>query len=135
MHAASSLTPKMTLSLGSATLAVARLAVDAPIPQWALNRMEFCSISRTQDELSIVCEESAVPAGAKSEMGWRAFKIEGPLDFGLTGVLASVATPLAKANISIFVVSTFDTDYVLVKQDRVAAAAVALRGAGHTVRT
>ncbi|MGO4381674.1 ACT domain-containing protein [Pseudoduganella sp. RAF53_2] len=135
MHAASSLTPKMNLSLGKSTLAVARLAVDADIPQWALGKMEFCSISRTQDELSIVCDENAVPAGMKAEMGWRALKIDGPLDFGLTGILASVATPLAKAGISIFVVSTFDTDYVLVKQDRVAAAAVALRGAGHTVRT
>lgn len=126
--------PRMNLSLSQERLTVCQLAADAPIPTWAGTAKAFVSISRTKEELSIVCAEGLVPAGIKQEAGWRMFKIEGPLDFGLTGILASVLDPLAKAGISIFSISTFNTDYVLVKQDKADAAVAALRAAGHTVK-
>jgi hypothetical protein len=96
---------------------------------------EFTSITRTADELSVVCSESAVPQGAECETGWRILKIEGPLDFALTGILLSVAKPLADAGVSIFTVSTYDTDYVMVKEQDIDKAMRALTAAGHRVRT
>jgi hypothetical protein len=111
-------------------LAVCRLAADDAFPAW-LPARGFVSVTRTAGELSIVCAQDAVPAGLRCEPGWRALAVEGPLDFGLTGVLASIAAPLAEAGISIFAISTFDTDYVLVKDERLNEAAEALRRAGH----
>jgi uncharacterized protein len=125
---------EMNLSLTPDRLTVCRLAPDAPIPAWAADAKAFVSITRTADELSIVCAVSLAPADVKKESGWRAFKIEGPLDFGLTGILASVLAPLAQAKISIFAISTYNTDYILVKADKVEAATAALRAAGHGVR-
>ena len=124
----------MKLSLGQERLAVCQLASDAFIPAWVSALPGFCSITRTGEELSIVCPEKVVPAGVKQETGWRIFKVEGPLDFGLTGVLAAVAAPLAQAGISIFSIATFNTDYVLVKDTQVAEAVQALQAAGHIVR-
>jgi hypothetical protein len=89
-------------------------------------RQPFLSITRTADELSIVCEESLAPAGAKVQPGWRAFKVEGPLDFSLTGIMATLAAPLATAKISLFAVATFDTDYLLVSERDLEAAIAAL---------
>lgn len=82
-----------------------------------------------------MCEEAAVPAEIHCEPGWRALGVEGPLDFGLTGVLSSIAQPLADAGVSIFAVSTFDTDYVLVRESSLVAAVRALEGAGHVVES
>ena len=82
----------------------------------------------------MVCPESAMPEGAKREGGWRVLKITGPLDFSLTGILVSVAKPLAEAGVSIFAVSTFDTDYVLVKEENLEKALRALTLAGHVVK-
>jgi hypothetical protein len=121
----------LTLSVLPETLAICRLDRDAAIPAWAMG--EFVSITRTTDELSIVCDERAVPSGVKADRGWRALKIAGPLDLALTGVLASIAVPLAEAKINIFAISTFDTDYVLVKAERLDQAVGALRSAGHRV--
>jgi hypothetical protein len=112
--------------------AICRLAPDAAIPGWA-TAGSFFSITRTPEELSIVSVESAIPADVPCESGWRAFKVAGPLDFALTGVLASIAKPLAEAGISIFAVSTFETDYVLVKGGRVGDAVRSLERAGHQV--
>ncbi|MFZ5494770.1 MAG: ACT domain-containing protein [Verrucomicrobiota bacterium] len=123
----------MNLSLSQEHLTVCQLAAEAPIPEWAATARSFVSITRTKEELSIVCTEDLPPSAVKQESGWRMFKIEGPLDFGLTGILASVLDPLAKAGVSIFAISTFNTDYVLVKADRVDAAIHALRAAGHAV--
>ena len=106
--------PTLTLTVMPGRLAVCRLDPQAAVLDWAL-RGDFCSIARTTDELSIVCNEAGVPEGVLCERPWAALKVEGPLDFSLTGVLASLAQPLAEANISIFVVSTYDTDYLLVK--------------------
>lgn len=110
------------------TLTICRLGPDATIPPWATG--SFLSATRTPDELSLVCDEAAVPDGVRAERGWRALQVEGPLDFGLTGVLAGLATPLAAAGIPIFAISTFDTDWLLVPGPRLDAALDALRRAG-----
>ncbi len=109
-----------------------RMDRDGGVPAWAM-RGDFSSITRTDDELSIVCPESAVPVGVRAERGWRALRVAGVLDFSLVGVLASLAVPLAGAGINLFAVSTFDTDYLLVREPDLARAVAALRGAGHEV--
>lgn len=110
--------------------AVCRLAPDAPIPALS-DTASFLSITRTDDELSIVCAADHVPENAKCEFSWICFKLEGPFPFNLTGVLASFLDPLASAGIPIFAVSTFDTDYVMVRDESVTATLTALRDAGH----
>lgn len=114
------------------TLAVARLAPELPIPAWA-GTGSFFSITRTPNELSIVAEQSRVPAEFRVERDWRALRVRGTLDFGLTGVLSSLAAPLAARGISLFAVSTFDTDYLLVKNERLSDAVSALTDAGHRI--
>jgi hypothetical protein len=116
-------------------VAVCRLAHNAPIPSWALEEKFFCVV-RTRDELSIVCPEKAciarqMPNGAAIEPGWIALQLEGPFPFSMTGVLASFLQPLAEAQIPIFAISTFDTDYVLIKQKDVERVLMALAKAGH----
>jgi len=120
----------LTLSLLPGTYMICRLDPEAIIPDWA-KAGGFISITRTSDELSIVCAEANVPEGVKADRGWRCFKVEGPLDLSLTGVLASLANPLAEARINIFALSTFDTDYLLVKEDNVSRAAEVLIRSGH----
>lgn len=129
------MTPKalLTLSILRDRFAICRLEPKAPIPSWAVDA-EFSSITRTADELSIVCLERNVPAGVTFEPGWRAFKFEGPLDFALTGIVASVAEPLADAGVAIFPIATYETDYVLVKEQQLEAAIHALNSYGHAVR-
>lgn len=122
----------MKLTVLSQTFTVCRLDAGAAIPAWA-SQGNFFSTTRTNDELSVVCESSQVPANVKSEKDWRAFKVQGPLEFSLTGILAALANPLAQAGISIFAVSTFDTDYVLVKSENLDAAISTLTRAGHEV--
>ena len=118
----------------SETLAIARLAADAPVPEWVAGR-DFISVVRTPRELSIVCRDDAVPAThAEVQRGFRALAVVGTLDFTLTGIVASLAAPLAAAGISIFGISTYDTDHILVREDRLADAAAVLAAAGHTVR-
>ncbi|MGE3275165.1 MAG: ACT domain-containing protein [Vicinamibacterales bacterium] len=121
----------LTLRTLGGRLAVARLAADSPLPGW-VPATGFLSISRTARELSVVCDEAAVPPEVVAERGWRALEVEGPLDFGLTGVLASLAGPLAGAGVSIFAVSTYDTDYILVREAALGTARRALEAAGHT---
>lgn len=113
-------------------LAVCRLEPDVAPPEWAMGGALW-SLTRTGDELSVVCEEGLAPEGVRREAGWRALMVAGPLEFTLTGVLSAIAAPLAAAGVSIFAVSTFDTDYVLVKEERLADAVAALRAAGLTV--
>ncbi len=125
--------PQMNLTLLPGRVSVCRLPSQAAVPEWANAKGTFSSTTRTSDELSIVCAEGVVPEGVKQESGWRVLKIEGPLDFGLTGILVSVVDPLNKAGISILAVSTFDTDYVMVKDQKVEKALQALKAAGHTV--
>jgi len=120
----------LNLSLLPGTFMICRLGAESIIPDWA-NAGGLTSITRTSDELSIVCAEANVPEGVKSDRGWRCFKVEGPLDLSLTGVLASLANPLAEARINIFALSTFDTDYLLVKEDKASRAAEVLIQSGH----
>ena len=94
---------------------------------------EFFSLTRTEDEVSVVCATGEEPDGARCNGPWRALAVEGPLDFSLVGVLAALAVPLATAGISIFAISTFDTDYVLVREERLGDAVASLRSEGHTV--
>lgn len=112
-------------------LAVCRLDPMDTVPGWVAG--DLVSVTRTDAELSIVCAADAVPIGTRVEGPFRALAVRGPLDFSLTGVLASLATPLAEANVPVFVLSTFDTDVVLVPVDRVEAAVQALDRAGHVV--
>ena len=93
------------------------------------------SITRTADEVSIVCPESVVPDGVIAERGWRVLKLRGPFAFDDVGILASFAAPLAAAGISLFAVSTFDTDYILIKSAALPAALTALRAAGHVLES
>jgi hypothetical protein len=113
--------------------AVCRLHAESAVPAWAEGG-SFFSATRTREELSIVCEEEAVPEGVKAERGWAALKLHGPIPFGTTGVLASLTAPLAEAGISLFALSTYDTDYLLVKAESLAEAVSALRKAGFEIR-
>lgn len=122
----------MRLAVLPGALAVCRLSPDAGLADW-MQAGPLASITRTADELSVVCAESAVPPEVRREAGWRALRVDGPLAFSMTGVLAGLAVPLAEARIPIFAVSTFDTDWLLVKQDRLAEAVAALRQSGHEV--
>jgi hypothetical protein len=121
--------PRLQLSLLPDVLAVCRLEPSDPIPEWA-TRTGFFSVSRTADQLSIVCANSEVGDEVRASRGWRAIKIEGPLDLDLVGILVSVAVPLAHAGIGILPIGTFDTDYVLVRDPQLAQAIKALRTTG-----
>jgi len=113
-------------------LAVCRLPPQAPIPAWATDG-PLWSLARTPDELSLVCAEAQVPPGVTAERGWQALVVAGPLDFALTGILHAITGPLAAAAISLFALSTYDTDYVLIRATDLERAVAALRTAGHTV--
>lgn len=111
--------------------AVLRLRPDEPVP--AARQGAFYSITRTESETSVVLDQDLVPPGALAETGFALFRVKGELDFSLTGVLASLSLPLAGAGVSLFAVSTYDTDWLLLREDDVADAIVAWRGAGHVV--
>jgi len=123
---------QLTLDLLKTQFAVARLAPESPIPAPHPDA-EFFSVTRTADELSVVTPEGQSPENAIVEGGWRALKIAGPLDFSELGILASLATTLAVAEVSIFALSTYDTDYVLCQKDSLKNAIDAIRDAGHIV--
>jgi hypothetical protein len=120
----------LTLSLLAGRYAVAKLPAGVAIPESA-TQGEFFSVTRTADELSLVTAERNVPAGAKVAEGWRVFKAHGPFEFNEVGVLAALTGALARENLGIFVVSTFDTDYLLVREENLHAAITALQRAGH----
>lgn len=122
----------MDLHIVPGTLAVCRLDPGAGVPGWASGGV-LSAIIRTPEELSIVCEQRNVPPDIRCEGGWRALKVAGPLDFSLIGVLASLAGALADAGVSVFALSTYDTDYLLVKADTLERAIDALEAAGHRV--
>jgi len=119
------------LELLPATFAIFRLGAAAQVPEWATG--EFVSITRTPDELSIVCPQGNAAEGTQHEPGWRCLRVAGPLDFSMVGVIASLTGALAAASISVFVVSTFDTDYLLVKEGDLKAAVESLSAAGQTI--
>lgn len=121
----------MQLQIIPGSFAVCRLAEDALLRATG----DFWFLSRTDEELSLVCRSESIPESAqRTEDGWRMFRVCGALDFSLTGVLAELSRVLAEARISIFAVSTYDTDYILVKADQFARATAALRASGHTFK-
>ena len=142
MHAATTPAP-LTLEVLAESLSICRLGADAPWPDWATRVGPFVSITRTADELSVICPTALVPdvraagddssAITTSDEGWRAIKLVGPFALTDVGILLRIAAPLAAAGISILAIGTFDTDYVLVKDSRLAAALTELRRAGHVV--
>jgi hypothetical protein len=123
---------ELTLILLDGRFAVCRLEPFASLPPWATAR-GFFAITRTADELSIVCCQDDVPATTRCERGWHCLRVAGTIPFSAVGVLASLAGPLADAAISVFVVSTFDTDYLYIKENDLARAIEALRSRGHTI--
>jgi hypothetical protein len=125
--------PRLTLELLSDALAVCRLPAGAALPTWALAPGLFVTISRTAEELSITAAQATVPPETRCERDYRALRVRGPLPLNLIGILAAIAEPLAEAGLSIFAMSTFDTDYVLVKARDLEAAVMALEDAGHRV--
>lgn len=127
----------LTLTVLPELFAICRLNQNEPVPVWA-SLGGFFSITRTHEELSIVCPAINLPehfkSSARYETGWKCLRVEGPLDFTQTGILASIAVPLADASISIFAISTFDTDYLMIKEEKLTAAKQILAEAGHSIR-
>jgi len=121
----------LDLQLLVGAYAVSRLSPAEPIPEWA--RGELLALVRTPDELSIVSAAGSVPESVRSEPGWRAFKVAGPLDFSLVGILAALSGALAQAGITLFALSTFDTDYLLVREQDLDRAMLALESEGHRI--
>ncbi len=121
----------LQLELLTDTFAICRLGPAESVPEWVTG--EVISVTRTPLELSIVCSQENVPKDAKCELGWRCLRVAGPLDFSLVGVISSLTGTMAAANISVFVVSTFDTDYLLIKRADLHAAVESLNAAGHTI--
>ena len=109
-----------------------RLPPAEPVPTWAGSAV-FSSVTRTADELSIICPATQAPDHPGTERGWRLLKLIGPFDFGAVGIFASVANPLAHAGVSLLTIGTFDTDYLLVKAEKIDLAMRTLESAGHTI--
>jgi len=124
----------LVLQLLPGEFAVCRLPPTEPVPAWAGSTV-FSSVTRTSDELSIICPAASVPTNIKAERDWRLFKFQGPFAFTETGILASVLAPLAAAKIGILAIATFDTDYLLVKSPKVAEAQRVLSAAGHETQS
>lgn len=118
----------MILTLLPDTFAIVRMGAGE---EWT---GDFFSITRTAEETSIVCRETRVRAGMHADRGWQCLKVEGPIPLKTVGVMADLATALARAGVSIFPIATYTTDYIFIKGDQVAAASDALRAAGHSVR-
>jgi uncharacterized protein len=125
--------PPLSFTLLPAPVAVCRLASGAVVPDWALTG-PFVSITRTADELSVICPEPAVPEGVVSAAGWRCLKLEGPFDFSVTGLVSSFSGLLAGAGISLMVVCTYDTDYLLVRSHDLDRAIATLEAGGYRIR-
>ena len=124
---------KLRLGVTRDKVSVCRLPADSPIPMWAFES-DFFSITKTPDELSIVCSEKIIPEDIQKESNYRVIKVEGPLDFSLVGILAEISTRLAQRDISLFAISSYDTDYILVKESKLEDAILALTDAGHDIK-
>ena len=125
---------KLTLSVLEKRFGIFKLNENSEthqeIPSWVYES-SFFSITRTSEELSVVCEEKSIPIGTTAERSWSCLKIEGPLDFGLTGILAGISQVLANCRIPIFAISTYNTDYILVREKNLESAVKALLDAGY----
>jgi len=116
----------MELKVLEKNYSIIKLDENHPLPKWVESQQLF-SFTKTEDETSIVCEDSAVPHDVIAERNWKIIKVNQKLDFGLTGVLSSIAKPLAENKISIFALSTYDTDYILVKNEDLERAKTTLK--------
>ena len=123
---------KYRLAVHPSSFAICRLAPDRPLPDWALESRWF-AITRTASELSVVCPESVVPVAVTAELGWRWLSVEGCLEISLVGVIAGLTETLARAGISVLVLSSFDTDHLLIRSDDLPAATRALLAAGYGI--
>lgn len=123
---------RLTLLAVPGSFAVCQLPPGSPVPAWATAGPLF-SVTRTPDELSVVCDDSVVPNGVTCETGWRAVRVAGSMPFTLVGVLAALTAAVASAGVGVFAFSTFDTDYLLVKAENWETTLAALRSAGHTI--
>jgi hypothetical protein len=125
---------RLTLTVLADEFAICRLPPDTPIPAWA-DSLPFTAITRTAEELSITCARAAAPADVQAQLGWRCLKVEGPFDLNTTiGVLAALAQPLAQAGVSLYVVSTFDTDYLFVRGEQLGRTMETLSAKGHSIQ-
>lgn len=120
------------LTLLNMTFTVHRLPVDSKIPEPVLESL-FYHVTRTKDELSILLPDTVKVHSAAKEPGWACFQVKGPLDFGLVGLLADISSALAEANVPLFALSTFETDYILVKREQAQTASEALKVAGFII--
>ncbi len=126
---------RLTLSILPQLYAVCRLEPNGYIPNWALLGDDFVSLTRTRDELSVVCLQENVPMeGTQAERGWHCIKAEGPFDFSVSGVNAALAVPLAEANISVLAIATYETDHILVQEKDLERLVDVLTRAGHQFR-
>jgi hypothetical protein len=125
--------PRLPLEVVPDTLAICRLPSEAAVPAWTSASKRFATISRTPEELSITTVQAIVPPEVRCERDYRALRVRGPLPLDLVGIVAAMADPLARAGLSIFAISTFETDYVLVKARDLDAAVTTLERAGHRV--
>lgn len=123
------MTMNLRLDILPYRLAVCRLAPYAPLPGWIGGA--FTSITRTDEELSVICDDETVPPDVRAERGWRALRVRGPIPFDAVGVAAALVSPLADVGISVFLLATFDTDYLLLQNATFARALDVLRAAGH----
>ena len=123
---------KLQLTLLNEIFGICRYENSIPIPDWAATTM-MCSVTRTKKELTIVCPKMIIPAESDCDCNWRCFRIDGGFDLDEIGVIASVSVPLAEAGISIYVVSTYDTDYFLVKDIAAEKAFAVLKDSGHKI--
>jgi hypothetical protein len=123
---------QLVLTVVPETLAICHLSAADPVPDWTSSPV-FSSVTRTAEELSVVCPQSQIPAGIECDRDWKCLKVRGPLDFSLTGILSSLAAPLAASVIPLFAISTYNTDYILVKAGDLERAIRALAQAGHVV--
>ena len=123
---------KLSLKILPERMAVCRFEPTTPLPDW-IGEVGFYSLTRTEAELTLVCPEARLAPGTTSETGWRCFKVQGLLDFSEIGIIFSLTQPLAKNGVSVFVISTFDTDYFMVKEKDLAKAIDALTAEGHQV--
>ena len=123
---------KLRLLLLPQKYAACQFHPDQHIPYWALLG-DFISLTRTHDELSIVCQQDNVPDDVKAERGWRCVRVQGAFDFSVSGVNVSLAVPLAEADISVLAIATYATDYLLIKEENIERALQVLKQAGHHI--
>jgi hypothetical protein len=123
---------RFDLHLLSGRMAICRLGADEGLPPWAESSV-LSSVTHTQAETTVVCREEHVPAGVTCNKGWRCLKIGGVLDFSETGILSSLTVSLAEESISVYALSTYSTDLILIKENDLSRAVHALLGAGHRV--